>query len=212
MRSTIGARDVFTGVAIVLSVAALAQQGTPDWGPQNAEARPALPTQQHDNERDRRPEKSRSFNRLTANEFKASDATFETIKVDKINVSEFTVSDADGIARATINVDGGNVLRFRAGSEKTNESFILSVFPDGRAAFLLKDDRGRNRIAIAIAEDGRPFVNLTDNPSITLDDSHSRNRLVMRLDEHGKPTIRLDDHKVSTRTISDSIPVDPKVR
>lgn len=214
MRSAVGSRDIFTGMAVILSVAALAKNGSPDWGPDKAQARPTLLVSPHDlhHDRDDRTRKNRSFGRVTANQLKASEATFETINVDKIKVSEFTVTDENGTARATINVDGGNVLRFRAGSNETDERFVLSVFPDGRAALLMKDDRGRNRVAIAIAEDGRPFINLSDDPSIIFDDSHSRNRLVMQLEQHGQPVIRLDDHKVATHTLSDSVPVVPKER
>lgn len=177
-RPSISLRDVFTAGALVISVAALANSSSTllevghagsGSGKDRVDAAAIDPPAPRP---DRQRAKNRRFGRVVA--------------------SEFVLVDDRGRLRAQIGIDGSDVVRLRIGSEKTSESVVLSVFPNGRAAFLMKDDRGRNRATLAIAEDGRPFMSLDDRGSFCLDDARGQHRLVLRAHDDGKPEIWMD--------------------
>ena len=186
-RSGISVRDVLTVGALVTAVAALANNGPPDFGAAVCTAGPAVRRPQPQPEptevaevfldpapwRGDREPAARDRGRTSCpggngpakrreRHDSAPDAAFGELKADRVTVREFVVVGDDGRERATIEVDGGNVLRFRAGSQGTDDRFALSVFPDGRAALLFKDDRGVNRLVLRIDADGEPRVTIDD--------------------------------------------------
>lgn len=123
------------------------------------------------------------------------------LTVDRIDAREIVLRGEDGQVRATLGVDGGNVLRIKAGSGKQQERFVLSVFPDGRTALLMRDDRGRNRLTLAMREDGRPFISMTDNASLILHDDRGRNRAVLHSLTDADPELVLYDADTTSRVI-----------
>lgn len=76
-----------------------------------------------------------------------------------------------------------------------HHAFLLSVFPDGRVALLLRDHGGRNRVGLSIHGGGRPVVTLSENANIILRDDRGRNRAVLRVAEDGSPELVLYDEK-----------------
>lgn len=169
-RPSITLRDLFTVGALVISVAALANNTPFGAGVGRVDASPWDGSAEAQRERvDRERLRDRRFGRLEAREF-------------------FLIDD-DGRERASLIVDSGNVLRFKAGSERTSDSFLLSVFPDGRTALLMKDARGRNRATMAIAEDGRPFMSLDERGAFCLDDERGQHQLVLRVHDDGQPEL-----------------------
>lgn len=124
-----------------------------------------------------------------------------SLTVDRVDAREIVLRGDDGRVRATLGVDGGNVLRIRASSDKQQDRFVLSVFPDGRTALLMKDDRGRNRLTLAMREDGRPFISMTDNASLILHDDRGRNRAVLHSLTDADPELVLYDADSTARTI-----------
>ncbi len=180
-RPSITVRDILTAGALVTSVAALANSGATFlpvgeaknvsedvFASRRIDPRPAERRPNHDDER---PLKDRRFGR--------------------VEVREFALVDDDGQERASIGIDGGDVVRFRIGSEKSSESLLLSVFPDGRTALLMKDARGRNRATMAIGDDGRPFMSLDERGAFCLDDERGQHQLVLRVHDDGKPEVWL---------------------
>lgn len=122
---------------------------------------------------------------------KPTAATSSQLTVDKIETREITIRDSRGRSRATLGVDGGDVLRFVASSDE-HEALWISVFPDGRAAILLRDHRGVNRVAISTREDGRPLITMHEDANILLRDARGRNRIVIGSDKEGEPHVRLN--------------------
>lgn len=114
---------------------------------------------------------------------------------DRIEAKEFVLRDNDGRTRARIGIDGGDVVRFSASSDTQSDAFLLSVFPDGRVALLLRDDSGRNRVGMSLHEGGRPALTLSENANIILHDDRGRNRAVLRVAEDGSPELVLYDEK-----------------
>jgi len=178
-RSSITFRDILTAGALVTSVAALANsganllpighaKGVPDEvvSSRRIESRPSDPGF---DEGRQRPLRDRRFGR--------------------VEVREFALVDDDGRERASMSVDGSDTVRFRIGSDKSSETLLLSVFPDGRAALLMKDNRNRNRATMAIAEDGRPFMSLDERGAFCLDDERGQHQLVLRVHDDGKPEV-----------------------
>lgn len=103
--------------------------------------------------------------------------------------------------RANIGVDNANVLRFSAGSEKQSNAFVLSVFPDGTAALILRDAQGRNRIGIGIREDGRPVISMDEDANLIMRDNKGRNRVVLGASTEGGPRLTLYDEKSVAKTV-----------
>jgi hypothetical protein len=180
-RSSITLRDILTAGALVTSVAALANSGT--W---------IAGTGQAEGISQREPRITERFDPRPVEELNAGDRLKDR-RFGRVEVREFALVDGEGHERASLNIDGGDVVRLRIGSDKGRETCLLSVFPDGRAAFLLKDDRNRNRATIAVAEDGRPFLSLDECGAITLDDERGRHRLVFRVDDGGEPAVTIKD-------------------
>ena len=180
-RPTITLRDVLTAGALVTSVAALANSGAgllpfgyakgvseSTFTRSGIDPHPGAADADH---AEQRRLKDRRFNR--------------------IEVREFALVDDEGQERASIGIDGSDTVRFRIGSDKSSESLLVSVFPDGRTALLMKDGRGRNRATMAIAEDGRPFMSLDERGAFCLDDERGQHQLVLRVHDDGKPEVWL---------------------
>lgn len=121
--------------------------------------------------------------------------------LDRIEVREIVLRDTKDRPRATIGFDKQDVLRFSAAADNLQDRFLLSVFPDGRAALIFRDARGRNRIGLSIGEDGRPVMTLDDNATIILHDDRGRNRAVLRTAEDGSPQLSLYDDKMKATVI-----------
>lgn len=114
---------------------------------------------------------------------------------DRIEAKEFVLRGDDGRTRARIGVDNSDVVRFSANSDTQSDAFLLSVFPDGRVALLLRDDGGKNRVGMSIHEGGRPALTLSENANIILRDDRGRNRAVLRVAEDGSPELVLYNDK-----------------
>lgn len=114
---------------------------------------------------------------------------------DRVEAKEFVLRDNDGRTRAKIGIDRGDVVRFSASSDTQSDAFLLSIFPDGRVALLLRDDGGRNRVGMSIHEGGRPALTLSENANIVLYDDRGRSRAVLRVAEDGSPELVLHGEK-----------------
>ena len=110
-------------------------------------------------------------------------------KFDTVEANRFVLKDDKGVARAVMEIDTNNVARMRMGRKEGQNVFLLSVFPDGRAALILRDDRGRNRIAMSIRKDGWPALSLTENANILLKDDRGRLRTALRMPNDGNPRL-----------------------
>jgi hypothetical protein len=172
-------RDVLTAGALITSVAALANSGAS-----------VLPFGHAKGVSD--DIRRSTFDPRTDSELEgAVQRELRDCRFGRVEVREFALVDNDGRERASLNIDGSNTVRFRVGSDKSSESLLVSVFPDGRAALLMKDDRGRNRATMAIAEDGRPFMSLDERGAFCLDDERGQHQLVLRVHDNGKPEVWL---------------------
>ncbi len=126
---------------------------------------------------------------------------------DRIEAKEFVLRGNDGRTRARIGVDSSDVVRFSANSDTQSDAFLLSVFPDGRVALLLRDGDGKNRVGMSTHEGGRPVVTLSENANIILRDDRGRNRAVLRVSEDGSPELALyDDKGRATRVTPEPAP------
>lgn len=180
-RPSITVRDILTAGALVTSVAALANSGA-DFLPIGHAKGTAESVFADSGVKPRRVDPG--FN--DAEQRRLKDRRF-----GRVEVREFALVDDDGQERASIGIDGSDTVRFRIGSDKSSETLLLSVFPDGRAALLMKDGRGRNRATMAIAEDGRPFMSLDERGAFCLDDERGQHQLVLRVHDDGKPEVWL---------------------
>jgi hypothetical protein len=122
--------------------------------------------------------------------------TSRFLAADRIEARELILRDGQGRSRASFFVDGGDVVRFQAGSAERNDALVISVFPDGRSALLLRDKSGRNRVTLHLHEDGRPTVALDHDATLILRDAAGRNRAVLSAHEESVPTIFLDDQVI----------------
>ncbi len=120
---------------------------------------------------------------------------------DTVEATAFVLRDKKGARRATITTDSADVVRFAIGTQKNSGVFLLSVFPDGRAALILRDDRGRNRASMAIRADGSPAVSLSENANLILQDARGRNRAVLRMPAEGEPQLLLYDERMRSTVV-----------
>ena len=128
-----------------------------------------------------------------------SHAAFETV-----TARQFVLMDDAGQSRGSLAIDTDDVVRVRLGNSDNNGVFVLSVFPDGRAALILRDRGNRNRIGMSIHDGGRPLLSLTENANIILRDERGRNRAVLRVPTNGVPELRLyDDGMKKTSIVPD---------
>ena len=124
-----------------------------------------------------------------------SHAAFETV-----TARQFVLMDEAGQSRGRIAIDTNDVVRL--GSSHNDGIFVLSVFPDGRAALILRDRGNRNRIGMSIHDGGRPLLSLTENANIILRDERGRNRAVLRVPTNGVPELRLYNDRMKMTAIA----------
>ena len=124
----------------------------------------------------------------------------ENAEFKSVSAKSFLLQDGYGSTRASLAIDGGDVVRMTIGNRDQGEVFLLSVFPDGRAALLLKDGHGQTRLGLSIQEDGRPVMKMSDGAAVILQDDRFRNRAVLNVHSNGTPALTLyDDQMRGTR-------------
>lgn len=126
-----------------------------------------------------------------------SHATFETVAA-----RQFVLKDETSRTRGSLVIDTNDVVRVRLGNSHNGGVFVLSIFPDGRAALILRDDRSRNRISMFLADGGRPVLRLHEHANIILTDERGRNRAVLRVPTNGVPELRLYDDRMKITAIA----------
>lgn len=119
----------------------------------------------------------------------------KNLKLNSLEVKEFTLVDSAGEPRVEMSVDGGGITRFRMGGKRSRESILISAFPNGQAAILLRDGSGSNRVSMYINEEGRPSLRLDENGAITLTDERRVNMATLKVDAQGTPSLDLRDDR-----------------
>lgn len=120
---------------------------------------------------------------------------------ETVTAKELVLKDDKGDTRGSLAIDADDVVRVQLGSSHNDGVFVLSVFPDGRAALILRDRGNRNRIGMSIQDGGRPLLSLTENANIILRDERGRNRAVLRVPTNGTPELRLYNDQLKKTSI-----------